>query len=136
MIEVFTDGGSRGNPGPSAYGFVIKADGQTIKEEGGYIGVATNNIAEYTALCEALTWLGKDYSGQEIFAYLDSNLVVSQLSGRFRVKNPNMVKLFEKAKGLEKNFRKIVYKHVPREQNKEADKQVNLALDSYLMSKS
>lgn len=133
MIQVFTDGGSRGNPGHSAYGFVVKVDGQTVKEQGSYIGIATNNIAEYTAVCEALTWLKDNYNGQEIFACLDSNLVVSQLNGAFKVKNPNMITLFQKAKTLEKNFKKIVYKHVPREQNKEADRQVNLALDTYLM---
>lgn len=132
MIEVYCDGGSRNNPGHAAYGFLVKVDGQIIFKKGDYIGVATNNVAEYTAVVEALKWLEKNKSGQEINFMLDSNLIVSQLSGIYKIKNSNLNKLVITIKGLEKNFKKVSYKHIPREKNKEADKLVNIALDQKL----
>ncbi len=129
MITVSCDGGSRGNPGHSAYGYVVKEDDQIVKEGNGYIGIATNNFAEYTAVLEAFKWLSSNYKGKEINFFLDSNLVVSQLNGLFKIKNQDIRTFVIKIKDLEKNFSKVTYKHIPRERNKEADKLVNMSLD-------
>ena len=131
MIDVYCDGGSRGNPGPAAYGFVVKKNSKTIKEEGGYIGVATNNVAEYTALVEALMWLSGDFAKEDLIIYLDSQLVVSQMSGFYKVKNAKLRELIFKVRQLEANFGKISYRHVVRAKNKEADKLLNLALNAH-----
>lgn len=132
MIEIFCDGGSRKNPGHAAYGFVVKVNGQTVKKDGQYIGIATNNVAEYTAVVEALIWLENHYKGEELSFNLDSNLVVSQLSGLFKIKNADLRNYVVKIKGLENSFKKINYRYIPREKNKEADLMVNLALDKKL----
>ena len=129
MIEVFCDGGARGNPGPAAWGFVIKKDGRTIKEDCGYIGIATNNFAEYTALVKALSYLRKNFEGESAKVYLDSKLAVSQISGEYKIKNLNIAKLVKQVGEIEKGLGSIVYTHIPREQNKEADKLVNIALN-------
>ena len=129
MIEVFCDGGARGNPGPAAWGFVIKKDGRTIKEDCGYIGIATNNFAEYTALVKALSYLRKNFEGESAKVYLDSKLAASQLSGEYKIKNLTIAKLVRQVRELEKGLGSIVYTHIPREQNKEADKLVNIALN-------
>ena len=132
MIEAFEDGGARGNPGPAAFGYVVKKDGQIIKSGNGYIGIATNNVAEYTAVIEALTWLESSYPKVNLTFYLDSELVVSQLSGIYKVKNSNIRNLIFKIRTLESNFGQVNYKHIPREKNKQADRLVNLALDGRL----
>ena len=129
MIEAFCDGGARGNPGPAAYGFVVKTNNQIVKKEGKTLGVATNNFAEYTAVIEALMWLAKNFKGQDLNFFLDSQLVASQLSGIYKIKNAKIRELVIKVKGLETEFGQIKYQHIPREQNKEADQLVNLALD-------
>ena len=129
MIEVYCDGGARGNPGPAAWGFVIKKDGRTIKEDCGYIGIATNNFAEYTALVKALSYLRKNFEGESAKVYLDSKLAASQLSGEYKIKNLTIAKLVRQVRELEKGLGSIVYTHIPREQNKEADKLVNIALN-------
>ena len=136
MIEVFCDGGARGNPGPAAWGFVIKKDGQIIKEDCGYIGIATNNIAEYTALVEALSYLGKTFKGESITVYLDSKLAVSQLNGEYKIKNLNIAKLVRVVREIEKSLGDIVYNHIPRVQNKEADRLVNIALNKNVYIRS
>ena len=132
MIEVFCDGGARGNPGPAAWGFVIKKSGRTIKEDCGYIGIATNNIAEYTALVKALSWLLENFKGHAVRVYLDSKLAVSQLNGEYKVKNANLKKLVGEVKELEEGLASIIYNHIPRDQNKEADRLVNIALNKNL----
>ena len=129
MIEAFCDGGARGNPGPAAWGFVVKSDRVIIKSDCGYIGIATNNFAEYTALVEALSYLGKNYKGGSARVYLDSKLVVSQLTGEYKIKNPNIAKLVKKVREIEKGLGDIVYYHIPRERNTEADRLVNIALN-------
>lgn len=129
MIEVFCDGGARGNPGPAAFGFVIKKSGKIIKQGKGCIGVATNNFAEYTALIKALMWLEKNLKGAEIQVFLDSLLVVSQLSGIYKVKNATIRELVFKVRELEPSFTRVHYKHIGRHQNQEADALVNKALD-------
>lgn len=130
-MQINCDGGSRGNPGHAAYGFVVKKDGKIIKEGHDYIGIATNNFAEYTALIEALKWLVANAPGENLEFNLDSQLVVSQLTGLYKVKNTDIKVLVSKVKELEVNFKNISYKHIPREKNKEADALVNYALDSH-----
>ena len=129
-LSIFCDGGARGNPGPAAYGFVIKKNGQIIKREGGTLGVATNNFAEYTALIKALGWLAENYQGQDLEVRMDSKLVVSQLSGIYKVKDARIRELVFEVRTLENQFGQIKYIHIAREQNWEADQMVNQALDS------
>lgn len=132
QITVFCDGGARGNPGPASIGVVIKDEkGSILSQFGKTIGVATNNIAEYTAVVEALTWIQKHIKPKKTTFYLDSQLVVSQLNGLFKIKNANLRDLFLKIKEREGELGgNIFYQHVPREQNTEADYLVNKALDA------
>lgn len=132
MIKAFSDGGSRNNPGHAAWGFIVFEDDKIIHKEGGYMGIATNNIAEYTGLISALTWLEENKKDEVIDFFLDSNLIVSQLNGVFKVKNATIRELVLKVRGLEQSFKKISYTHIPREKNKEADELVNQALDKHL----
>lgn len=126
MIKVFTDGGSRGNPGPAAAGYVVFDDAGNIRQKcGKYLGVATNNEAEYQGVIEALTAL----PDLELAFFLDSLLVVNQLNGLWKIKEPRLRDLLMQVKQLENN-RKITYTHVPREKNFEADLLVNETLDS------
>ena len=130
MINIFCDGGARGNPGPAAYGFVVKNDQEVLYKEGGYLGIATNNFAEYTAVIKALSWLSHSFMGYDLSFFLDSKLVASQLSGLYKVRNAKIRELVIKVKSLETNFGQITYNHIPRDQNQEADKLVNQALDN------
>jgi len=128
-IEIYVDGGSRGNPGPSGVGVVIlDAGGKRLKEISKYIGETTNNIAEYNALIygleEALI-LRID----EIVVNLDSELVARQLTGDYRVKDPGLKPLFERAMNMLKSFKSFEIRHIEREKNKEADKLVNKAIN-------
>ena len=131
MIQVFCDGGSRGNPGPAAYGFVVCQNGLLIKEGAGYIGIATNNFAEYTALIKALTWLSRSFARRDLDFFLDSLLVVMQVSGKYKVKNAKIRELLAHVRQLETSFGQIRYHHIERSQNEHADKLVNLALDNH-----
>jgi ribonuclease HI len=129
-IILNTDGGARGNPGPAAIAAILKdVDGAIIKELGIYIGKTTNNEAEYRALLEGVK-CAADKKADELDCYLDSELVVKQLTGEYKVKNANIKKFWTEIKKLEKNFKKITYTHVPREENFEADALVNEVLDS------
>ena len=129
---IYCDGGARGNPGPAAYGFVIYDEqGSKIYEEGKSIGVTTNNVAEYTAVVAALKYVlsSIQYSVSSIQFLLDSKLVAEQLSGQWKIKNENLRSLYFTIKDLEhKIAAKFNYANVPREQNQEADRLVNLAL--------
>lgn len=128
-IFTYTDGGARGNPGPAAIGVVIKNQGhETIKEVGLYIGEATNNEAEYQALIRGIEE-ALEKKADEITCILDSELIVKQLNGMYKVKNPRMKKFWLRVKELEANFERVIYKHVERKENKEADKLVNQVLD-------
>lgn len=132
-LTIFGDGGSRGNPGQAAYGFVIYDDlEKVVYKQGTRIGINTNNVAEYSAVINALDWVEKNCKEEvaDIAFFLDSQLVVSQLTGKFRVKHPNMLPLFAKVKQLESRLNaKISYTAIPRAQNSAADEMVNLALD-------
>ncbi len=130
-LTVFGDGGSRGNPGEASYGFVIQKDGETVYSEGKRIGIATNNVAEYSAVKAALEHLlASDYLFDEIHFFLDSELVVNQLNGNWKIKNEVLRGYFFKIKEIQNKINKtITFTAVRRERNKLADAQVNLALD-------
>lgn len=126
--SLHTDGGARGNPGPAAIGFVLEIPGQAAIAVGERIGTATNNVAEYEALLRGLSRASRE-GVQEIVCYLDSELVVKQLKGEYRVRDADLKKLFDKVKELVKGFTAVEFIHVRREKNKQADKLVNKALD-------
>lgn len=135
MIQVYTDGGSRGNPGPAALGVHIVKDNVLLVSFGKTIGVATNNVAEYSAAVAALSWILKHkdilIENEEIFFYADSQLLISQIVGIYKIKSAPLRDLLFAMRGLEAQIgHPIHYRHIPREQNKQADKQVNLALDN------
>ena len=130
-LIIYCDGGSRGNPGPSASGFVILDDEKAVLEEGGdYLGVTTNNQAEYFAVKLALL-AARGYHPELIVFRLDSLLVVNQLKGIFKVKNNDLWPIYEAIKQLATEFKSVVFEHVPREQNTLADDKVNEILDSH-----
>lgn len=131
-LVIHTDGGARGNPGPAAIGVVIEVekDGrrEAIGEIAEIIGVASNNVAEYRAIIRALEEAA-DLGGDPLTFLLDSLLVVEQLNGRYRVKSEDIRPLHARARELAARFTMVTFQHVRREQNKEADRLVNLALD-------
>ncbi len=135
-IIVYTDGGSRGNPGPAAIGVVIyDGTGQMLKSYGKVIGIATNNEAEYGAVIFALekvrALFGKEkIKAMQCEARMDSELVCRQLNGEYKIEQERLFPLFIKIWNLRIDFGTLVFVHVPREQNKEADRLVNQALDS------
>ena len=128
--RLFTDGGSRGNPGPAAYAFVLEtADGTVLDARGETIGVATNNVAEYSALVAGLeraVELGVD----DLEVVSDSELLVKQMRGEYRVKNRALQDLFLDASCLARSVRRVTYTAVRREHNELADRLVNEALDA------
>lgn len=131
VLTVYTDGGARGNPGPAGIGVLIEKNQEQFKISK-YIGLATNNQAEYQAVIEALKYLIVNFTGSNITAqfYLDSQLVVEQLAGNYKIKNEGLKTLFNEARDLIlKLGGQISFTHIPREQNCVADKLVNLAID-------
>ena len=128
-LVIYTDGGARGNPGPAGIGALIMDEKKNkIAEISEYIGVATNNQAEYRAVMAAIK-KAKELGVEEINFYLDSQLVVEQLNGNYKVKNKDLQPLFVSIYNDSLNFKKVAYIHIPREQNKEADKLANMAMD-------
>ena len=128
-LIIYTDGGARGNPGPSGIGAVILDDKKNlIAEISEYIGETTNNQAEYRAVVAAIK-KAKELGAMEIQFYLDSQLVVEQLNGNYKVKNKGLQPLFVSVYNDSLSFKKVTYSHIPREQNKEADKLANMAMD-------
>lgn len=125
-----TDGGARGNPGPAAYGYVLETgDGHVLAAHGEAIGVATNNVAEYRALIAGLekaAELGVD----ELDVVSDSELLVKQMRGEYRVKNAALKELHDEAGRLARDLRRVAYTAVRREHNELADRLVNEALDA------
>ncbi len=134
-VVVYTDGGSRGNPGPSAVGVVVYDESEKIvKEYNQVLEVSTNNEAEYEAVIFALKKLkqlfGKDGTKNlDIEFRMDSQLIASQLGGKFKINEERMQALFIKVWNLKFEFGNIIFKYIPREQNKRADQLVNDALD-------
>lgn len=133
-IIIHTDGGSRGNPGPAACAFVAEVGGRILFSSSEFLGKATNNFAEYSGVLLALKWLeSAENKNNNIIFYLDSELVVKQINGLYKVKDENLRKLFfEVLEYIKKLNLQIVFKNVPREKNKTADSLVNKELDKQL----
>lgn len=127
-VLAFADGGSRGNPGPAAYGALLQQDGKTFATINDFLGDTTNNVAEWTGLVKILE-KARELGVKDLEVRMDSELVVKQLSGIYKVKNEGLMPLYEKAKILSSRFPKFRIVHVRREYNKEADKLANQALD-------
>lgn len=139
MISIFTDGGSRGNPGPAACAYVVYDSSGILREKcGKYLSIATNNEAEYQGVIEALSYLSNlsDVGNLEINFFLDSLLVVNQLNGLWKVKDSRMREYLTKIRLLESEIihrsplTAIRYNHIPREKNQAADALVNETLDN------
>lgn len=131
-LIIYTDGGARGNPGPAGIGVVVYDEHKKkLAEYGEYIGEATNNQAEYKAVILALG-KARELGGEELSFFLDSELVVRQLTGEYRVKDKDLGSLFVKIWNTAQHFKKITYRHVPRGENKPADLMVNRAIDTAL----
>lgn len=130
-IALYTDGGSRGNPGPAAWGFVIYIDNKKVLAKGGYLGHTTNNVAEYTACLEGLKSIKDQWGiGHEVYCFADSQLMIEQLNGRYKIKAVHLKPLIATMHELSTG-QTISYQHIPREKNTEADKLVNITLDQH-----
>lgn len=134
-LITYTDGGSRSNPGPAASGIVIKNEaGEILAAYGEYLGVATNNVAEYSAIISALK-KARELGASEVECLADSKLVIEQLSGNWKVKEPGLQKLWLEAWNLLQSFKDYKLKHILRAKNSEADAEVNKILDKETGSK-
>lgn len=128
-IIIHSDGGARGNPGPAGIGAILHdVDGKVIAEISRHLGETTNNQAEYKALIAGLE-KAEELKAKEVDCFLDSELVVKQLNREYKVKNAELAPLFLKVHNLSLSFKKIKFTHVRREQNKEADRLANEAMD-------
>jgi len=138
-LIVHTDGGARGNPGPAACAFIAEISGKVLNTESLYLGRSTNNYDEYQGVILALGWIKDNYKNLKIstiFLNLDSELVVRQLNGIYKVKDINLIKLHQQSVQLCKNIGlKFIIKNIPRSQNKVADFLVNKELDKNLIKK-
>lgn len=133
MIRIYSDGGARGNPGPAASAFLIYDGEKLLHSDSKYLGETTNNVAEYTGVIIALTWLVENKNinlNNEIIFNMDSELVVKQLMGLYKIKDKKLIELAHDVKVIEKqNNLKIKFQHIPRKDNSLADKLVNEKLD-------
>ena len=128
--RLWTDGGARGNPGPAAFAYVLEAgDGTVLAAHGEKIGVATNNVAEYRGLVAGLE-KAVELAVPEVEVVSDSELLVKQMRGEYRVKNEALLELSQRATRLARKLDKVEYRHVVREHNELADRLVNEALDA------
>lgn len=135
-LMMFTDGGARGNPGPAGIGVVLKdAQGKNVATIAQYIGERTNNQAEYEAVLAGLK-RSRALGATELRCFLDSQLVVEQLSRRYKVKDAELGKLFVQCWNTMQQFTAVHFQHIPREQNKEADALVNRAIDEEVQRRS
>lgn len=126
---IFTDGGARGNPGPAGIGAAIFDENkQLVAEISEYLGETTNNQAEYRAVVAALK-KAAELGAEELSFFLDSELVVKQLNREYKVKNKDLAPLFLMIHNLVLGFRKVTFTHIPREENRHADKLANVAMD-------
>lgn len=138
ILNIYTDGGSRGNPGPAALGVYVENDkGDVLVEIGKTLGITTNNVAEYSAIIAGLTWAVRNKSLMldlsKLNFFMDSQLAAQQLNGVYKVKNTKLRELIFLIKEKEAEMDlPIYYSHIPREQNKKADRLVNVALDNNL----
>lgn len=134
--KLYADGGSRGNPGPSASGFaILDMDDKIVVKNGLYLGVTTNNQAEYQALKLGMEEARRRNISQ-LHVFMDSLLVVNQMNGIFQVKNRDLWPIHDSAKQLARQFKQVTFTHVPRELNKIADREVNVALDAHQQTAS
>jgi ribonuclease HI/pterin-4a-carbinolamine dehydratase len=132
-LQLYADGGSRGNPGPSASGYVLlDMSGRIVLKQGEYIGITTNNQAEYQALKLGLEHALHDFQARQVHVYMDSMLVVNQMKNIFKIKNRELWPVHNACVELVKKFEKVSFDHVPRELNKLADEEVNKAMDEAL----
>ncbi len=131
-LHLFTDGGSRGNPGQAAIACVLidPAGGTVVREHYERIGIQTNNVAEYRALIEGLK-IARLYHPNQLICHLDSELIVKQLSGEYAVRMATLQPLFQEIRTLSEEFQSVAFKHVPRADNHHADRLVNKALDEH-----
>ena len=130
MIVAYIDGGARGNPGPAGYGVRIEDEmGELITEFSGFLGSATNNVAEYNGLLAALRY-AREHGHRKVRIKSDSELLVKQMRGEYRVKNPGLQPLYVRARLLVAQLDRVRFEHVPRERNKEADRLSNLGMDA------
>lgn len=129
VLTIYTDGAARGNPGPAAFAYVIQRDAAAPIEEAGCLGRTTNNQAEYTALVRALQHAARLGTQHRLHIHSDSELMVKQMRGEYRVKDAGLRSLYEQAKELADQFTGVTFRHVPRAQNGRADELCNEALD-------
>jgi ribonuclease HI len=131
-LIVACDGASRGNPGPAGIGVEITTeDGTVVSEIARGLGETTNNVAEYTAVIEGLA-LAKELGARSVTLRSDSLLLISQLTGRYRVKSTHLQPLHRRARSIAAGFERISFEHVPREENREADRLANEGVDRWL----
>jgi len=129
LITANIDGGARGNPGPAGFGVVIRdADGNMLEELHGALGVATNNVSEYNGLLAALRWV-KEHGHTAVHIRADSQLLIEQMRGNYKVKHPGLQPLHAKARLLAHEIGRVTFEHVRREFNKDADRLSNLGMD-------
>ena len=129
MIRAYIDGGARGNPGPAGYGARIEdAEGNLLAELYGPLGIATNNVAEYNGLLAALKWAVENEQ-RDVHIRADSELLVKQMRGEYKIKHPGLQPLAARARLLMMELGKVTFEHVRREMNKEADRLSNLGMD-------
>ena len=122
------DGGSRGNPGPAGYGVRVEQPDGTIVEIKEFLGTCTNNVAEYSGLLAALRWAA-EHGVSQLRIRSDSELLIKQMRGEYRVKNPGLQPLYEEARALARTIGRVTFEHVRRESNTEADRLANEAMD-------
>jgi probable phosphoglycerate mutase len=129
VIVAYIDGGARGNPGPAGYGVrVEQQDGSLVEEFGESIGVATNNVAEYRGLLAALEW-ARSHGHNQLHVRSDSQLLVQQMLGNYKVKHPGLIPLYGRARVLAHDIGRVTFEHVRREANTHADRLANAAMD-------
>lgn len=128
VFTIYTDGAARGNPGPAAYAYVIRRPGAAPVEVSQRLGLTTNNVAEYTALLKALEH-ARRLGARRLTVFSDSELMVKQMNGEYRVKHPGLQRLYDEAQHAAEQFDEVTIRHVRREDNAEADRLCNEALD-------
>ncbi len=134
-LVAYIDGGSRGNPGPAGFGVHVEdADGTVVHEFCEAVGTATNNVAEYRGLLAALGW-AVARGERHLHVRSDSELLVRQMKGQYRVKNPGLQPLYQEARALVERFDRVTFEHVPREMNRDADRLANEAMDRAAQAK-
>jgi probable phosphoglycerate mutase len=128
LITAYIDGGARGNPGPAGYGVYIQLPDGTVEELHGGLGIATNNVAEYNGLLAALKWT-IDHGHRRLLIRADSELLVKQMRGEYKVKNPGLQPLAARARAMVSQLERVTFEHVRREHNKDADRLSNVGMD-------